>query len=254
MDGRARGRITHHMLLATLRAGLLLCDVPTPALVVDHSSAAAWRGLDAGALDAAIADSSSALLTDLLYVHTSVTAGRDASAGAVGTTTLPLQVTLASLDCSAAQAGGPDAFLGLGVNNHLTGGYYWGRSTGPGASMPAPGVVLRAGADADSPLCLLRESNSNDGKRSEWCEFLTAGDQLQIVPGDVRSALAAFDTLVGITRDGHRGVPRGAEPVVSAAWTREGGAWSRLPWSEAFDVDPKTLPKGAADFLASWEK
>jgi hypothetical protein len=122
--------------------------------------------------------------------------------------------------------------------------------------MPAPGVALRSvDADAaDESMRLVRVENSNDGKRSEWCEFLQPGDQLQLVPRDPHLALAAFDTLLGVTRDGHRGIPRGAEPKVEAAWTREeGGVWRRLPWSAAFEVDEASRPRGAADFLASWE-
>ena len=42
----------------------------------------------------------------------------------------------------------------------------------------ATGVSLSADAD-DNSLQLLRVDNSNDGKRSEWCEFLRAGDQVR---------------------------------------------------------------------------
>ena len=197
-----------------------------------------------------------------IRIITAVTAGRDSGAGAVGTTTLAQRAapdaptTLATLDCTLAQAGGEGAYLSLGVNNHATGGYYWGRSSGPGSAMPAPGVGLVAsGEAADAPLSLVRIENSNDGKRSEWCEFLASGDQCQLVPSSARAALAAFDLVVGVTRDGHRGIPRGAEPIIEAAWTRSsGGAWERLPWSAAFDATPATQPKGAADFLASWKK
>ena len=75
------------MLAAALRAGLLLCDVPTPALLLDHSTAALWRGLSPEALDAALNMPAPPAgeddpLEDLVYLHTAVTSGRDASAGA----------------------------------------------------------------------------------------------------------------------------------------------------------------------------
>jgi hypothetical protein len=249
------------MLSLALKAGLLLCDVPTPALLLDHSTAATTCGLSPEQLDRALNDADAERLTDLLYVHASVTAGRDSSAGAVGTTTsfgfgreaAAEQIRLATLDCTLAQVGGDGAYCGLGLNNHLTGGYYWGRSTGVGAAMEAPGVALAG--EAEGALRLVRVENSNDGKRSEWCEFLTKNDQVQIVPASAEAALAAFDTIVGVTRDGHRGIPRGAEPMIEAAWTRvDGERWERVEWSEAFEVEPDTQPKGPADFLESWKK
>ena len=99
--------------------------------------------------------------------------------------------------------------------------------------MPAPGVRVAVGAAGS--VALLRVANSNDGKRSEWCEFLAPEDQCQLVPGNVAAALDRFGpprqlsstcfagglsepsrnpplgTLVGITRDGDRGVREGAE-------------------------------------------
>ena len=241
-----------------LHSGMYLCDVPTPALLLDHTTAATWRGLSPRALDAAINDADAELLADLLFVHVTTVSGREA-AGAVGATTLAQRETpdapivLATLDCSQRQAGGDASFLGLGMNNHLCGGYYWGRSTGPGAAMPAPGVaLLSTGVDDDDSLRLVRIENSNDGKRSEWCEFLAAGDQMQIVHDLPSVALSSFDVLVGVTRDGHRGVPRGAEPIVEACWVRQGDAWVRIPWSADFEVEPETLPKGPGDFMESW--
>ena len=72
---------------------------------------------------------------------------------------------------------------------------------------------------ADGATCqLVRVANSNDGKRSEWCEFLRKNDQLQIVPPTSRALLASsvHDVLVGVRRVGD-GVPPGAEPIVDAA-------------------------------------
>ncbi len=248
------------MLALALRAGLLLCDVPTPALLLDHSTAATTCGLSPEELDAAINEADAERLTDLLYIHASVTSGRDASAGAVGMTTLPQRaaptepVRLATLDTTLAQVGGDGAYLGLGLNNHMTGGYYWGRSSGIGAAMPAPGVDLAGDVAGEGALRLVRVENSNDGKRSEWCEFLSLDDQVQIVPASATAALAAFDTIVGVTRDGHRGIPRGAEPNIEAAWVNNGERWERVDWSAAFEVEPDAAPKGCADFLESWKK
>lgn len=161
--------------LGALRLGLFLCDVPTPALILDHSTATKWSGLTEAALDAALNMEPSSL-GDVVYTHTAVVSGRDQSAGAVGLTTVQgvcydsNQVVLANLDCSEDDVGGLQSFVGLGLNNHLTGGYYWGRASGPGAAMPAPGVKLAGSSDGAGRLSLLRVDNSNDGKRSEWCE------------------------------------------------------------------------------------
>lgn len=213
--------------LGALRLGLFLCDVPTPALILDHSTATKWSGLTEAALDAALNMEPSSL-GDVVYTHTAVVSGRDQSAGAVGLTTVQgvcydsNQVVLANLDCSEDDVGGLQSFVGLGLNNHLTGGYYWGRASGPGAAMPAPGVKLAGSSDGAGRLSLLRVDNSNDGKRSEWCEFLQRGDQLQVVPASTEALLTAgpFDVLVGVQRVGE-GIPPGAEPRVSAVWQRE---------------------------------
>ena len=219
-------------LLDVLKMGMFLCDVPTPCMVLDHSTAQTWKGLTdvTASLNNAADDE---LLNDLIYLHTSVLSGRE-SCTAVGQTTLSgvagvsERVVLARLDCGLDAAGGDGAYCGLGLNNHFTGGYYWGRASGPGAAMPAPGVELVA----DGATCqLVRVANSNDGKRSEWCEFLRRNDQLQIVPPTPQAILASsvHDVLVGVRRVGE-GVPPGAEPIVDAMWQRlpDGGGWSRV--------------------------
>ena len=217
----------------------MLCDVPTPALILDCTT---FRrsGLQLGECIETLTDPS---FEGLLYVHTAVLQGRDAqSYGAVGTTTRGASTAgtrvvdatvLARLDASRAQCG-LSAYVGLGLNNHFTGGYYWGRCSGPGAALPAPGVSVDD--DREGQLQLVRtegEENSNDGKRSEWCEFLVSGDQIQL---PVRanelaaSGSACFKELVGICRDGDGGVPPGAEPRVEAVWTRsEGESWHQRP-------------------------
>jgi len=221
----------------SLSIGTMLCDVPSPALLLDCTTARR-RGV---ALDSEhLGQLDGERFQDLVYVHASVLTGREASDGPVGTTTRAggtcetSDIVLACLDASASECGGSDAFVGLGLNNHFTGGYYWGRSSGPGAALPAPGVRLRTEGD-DGLLTMVRSAsvlrndgeeanNSNDGKRSEWAEFLRSGDQVQIVvsPGELAAdGAAAFETLVGVTRDGDGGVPPGAEPLVEAVWTRD---------------------------------
>lgn len=226
------------MFLDALRVGMLLCDLPTPALVLDVSTAR--RGLSDADIEAALngggrRGGASDALQDLVYVHSSVRVGRDPAAGAVGLTTVQgggytEYVTLAQLDCTSEQAGGAGSFVCLGLNNHYTPGYYWGNSVGTGAAEPAPGVALRA-EGAGRPLLLERVANTNDGKLSEWCEFLRHGDQISIVPASPAALLAAgpLDVLVGVRRVGE-GVPPGAEPKVGAAWRRDeaSGRWGRL--------------------------
>ena len=240
----------------------MLCDISTPALLLDCTTAR-QRGFTMQTLLETLNEDAADNLSDLVYVHCSVITGRDPSAGPIGTTTrsgasstpsAEESVVLATLDTNRGECGGNHAFLGLGMNNHYTGGYYWGRSSGPGAAMPAPGVELVDGIT--EAIQLRRVENSNDGKRSEWCEFLMTGDQLQIVPGSVSAALEQFDTLVGITRDGDRRVPAGAEPLVEAAWTRQrdSGRWAPLPWSLDFDDKTPTQAKTATDFFALWAK
>ena len=49
----------------------------------------------------------------------------------------------------------------------------------------------------------------------------------------------------------------GAEPVVEAAWTRQGsaGEWERAPWSAPFDdAEGRREPMSAADFFELWAK
>ncbi|EOD37740.1 hypothetical protein EMIHUDRAFT_251966 [Emiliania huxleyi CCMP1516] len=241
-----------------LRAGMMLCDVPTPALLLDCTTAR-QRGLTAAALNACLGSGDSGGLSDLVYVHCSVLIGRKPRDGAIGSTTVAgadcpsaapdASVVLANLDATLEQCGGAGAFLGLGVNNHYTGGYYWGRSSGPGAAMPAPGVRVAVGAAGS--VALLRVANSNDGKRSEWCEFLAPGDQCQLVPGNEdEAALRSLGVCC-----------LGAEPVVEAAWTRRAGRqgsageWERAPWSAPFDdAEGRREPKSAADFFELWAK
>ena len=117
------------------------------------------------------------------------------------------------------------AHLVLGLNNHHVISYYWARSAGSGAAMEAPGVILVYDSTTSSPVQIRWASpegytacNSNDGKRSEWVQFLKEGDQIQLRPNNVKTMLrsAAFrDSIYGITMSGR---PLGSEPIVVCQW------------------------------------
>jgi len=154
---------------------------------------------------------------------------------------------LAEIDATPTLCAGP-AKLVLGLNNHHVGGYYWARSSGAGSSMEAPGVSFgysgssntssnRGGllhwTDANGP----RACNSNDGKRSEWVNFLRLGDTVQLVPTNGQESILQFvqrygsqqptsnvddDALLmsstrifGISSHGR---PMGSEPEVVCVW------------------------------------
>jgi hypothetical protein len=106
-----------------------------------------------------------------------------------------------------------DAHLVLGLNNHHVGSYYWARSAGGGAAMEAPGIALRDGNRLEWESSVsFTDCNSNDGKRSEWVNFLTVGDQVQLRPHDLAASISLFrDNVYGISSAGR---PLGAEPMV----------------------------------------
>lgn len=192
-----------------------------------------------------INESSSRGLTDVgpLYVHTSVTSTekRDAVTSTEGS---GKSLSVCNVDTSIGSVAPGGAYLGLGLANHHVGGYYWARSMGIGASLPAHGIYF--GPADDNPLhgelywkkrgpgdvteTTEESSNSNDGKRSEWADFLAVGDTVQLVLNDPLSILAnaepseeQFNVLVGIRRAGR---PLGADPIVEKIWTRtESGGW-----------------------------
>jgi hypothetical protein len=62
-------------------------------------------------------------------------------------------------------------------------------------------------------------SNSNDGKRSEWADFLTIGDTVQLVPYNTSRVLtdSPFQRMIGVRRLGR---PLGADPIVERIWER----------------------------------
>jgi hypothetical protein len=118
------------------------------------------------------------------------------------------------------------AHLVLGLNNHHVISYYWARSAGGGAAMEAPGVIIVYDASASSSAVEIQWAspegytacNSNDGKRSEWVQYLKAGDQIQLRPNNIEKTLrsATFrDNIYGITMSGR---PLGSEPIVVCQW------------------------------------
>ncbi|KAL3928193.1 MAG: hypothetical protein SGBAC_012751, partial [Bacillariaceae sp.] len=170
----------------------------------------------------------------------------------------------------------PGAFLGIGLANHHVGGYYWARGMGIGASLPAHGIEVRAcvkndedddhdnSDDSRSELYWLKRgpglnaletteesSNSNDGKRSEWADFLATGDTVQLVPKDASALLLQSSssseeegftkTLIGVRRIGR---PLGADPIVEKIWVRSAaGGWvvetAKAKYEEAIAVASK---------------
>jgi hypothetical protein len=115
---------------------------------------------------------------------------------------------------------GPIAQLVLGLNNHHVGSYYWARSAGSGAAMEAPGIELSQGSvlrwkDPEFSKC-----NSNDGKRSEWANFLRPGDQVQLVPANhaLMAHIVYYAKQNGIYGVSTRGRPMGSEPIVACRY------------------------------------
>lgn len=131
----------------------------------------------------------------------------------------------------------PKAHLVLGLNNHHVGSYYWARSAGMGSSMEAPGIsfessnnivnddssnngILRWDAEGGPFVC-----NSNDGKRSEWVNFLRIGDNIQLLPHFEEEAIMAFLKKYGTENETSRiygvsskGRPLGSEPMIVCKW------------------------------------
>ncbi len=173
----------------------------------------------------------------LVYLHSSVIRVRE---DAMGDTNM----FLAELDLAPPSAlASENARLVLGINNHHVGSYYWARSVGMGASMEAPGVyfgqshagkgILRWETEGGSVDC-----NSNDGKRSEWVNFLRIGDNVQLLPVCNEDALLAFSERFNndseaVTEDKwkqsntchiygftSKGRPLGSEPIIVCEWLK----------------------------------
>ena len=81
--------------------------------------------------------------------------------------------------------------------------------------MPTPGVSLE---ELDGFVALRRGvDNTNDGKRSEWVNFLRVGGEVDILPDDPAAALrAAGGEAWGVQRCGR---PMGADPIVERRLT-----------------------------------
>ena len=120
------------------------------------------------------------------------------------------------------------AHLVLGLNNHHVISYYWARSAGSGAAMEAPGVHVVKNDDATSTSSAVQmrwaspegytACNSNDGKRSEWVQYLKEDDQIQLRPNNFETTVrsATFrDSIYGVTMLGR---PLGSEPIVVCRW------------------------------------
>jgi hypothetical protein len=117
------------------------------------------------------------------------------------------------------------ARLVQGLNNHHVGSYYWARAAGLGCSMMAIGVQY---GDVENDRGILQwehesgpiRCNSNDGKRSEWVNFLKVGDTVQLVPSYGQEALMKFLTMYSNRVYGVqiKGRPLGSEPLVVCEW------------------------------------
>jgi hypothetical protein len=131
------------------------------------------------------------------YLHSTVTRSRD---DVIHGEDDPISTFLAEvdLDPTLCCCGGNGAHLVLGLNNHHVGSYYWARSAGAGSSMEAPGVCYGSSkSNSKGVLRWLDENgptacNSNDGKRSEWVNFLRKQDTVQLLPKDGQDTLMEF--------------------------------------------------------------
>ena len=239
----------------------LLSDLPTPTLLIELSLAESALNHTSISLDEYLSkvnncagDNAPSILDGSIFVHTQITdtSVRDEINKDKGSGKSPV---IGRVDvCSQEHIPG-GAFLGIGLSNHHVGGYYWARGMGIGASLEAHGVAFRDVAEAaDSTLRggelywtkrdlesidndgsgVLRgattenSSNSNDGKRSEWADFLVRGDTVQLIPYNTTKVLfeSGFQRIIGVRRMGR---PLGADPIVERVWKRssvENGDWN----------------------------
>lgn len=241
--------------LSTRATALLMRDIPTPSLVIDMQALQRYMdgttGIksspippldllnDRGVMIEPFEEMSTDHVLDctaapfrlcdahkkepFCYLHSSVVRSRDQ---AVKGQDDPVSTFLAELDLTPSTCGGSGAELVLGLNNHHVGSYYWARSAGSGASMEAPGVLFDT-SGACGVLRWEKESgpiacNSNDGKRSEWVNFLRAGDTVQLLPFDVDSAILSMTCSNGqanrIFGVSSKNRPLGSEPAVVCEW------------------------------------
>ncbi len=259
--------------VVTTANALLLCDLPTPSLVIDllalqkkvtgcasrdpnSKKRLAWKPpsiqaqdnqrvpsnilLDPMPLDgfswfdttttnmnAEESVMSSLWTTEgICYLHTRVTRAReDCNPDEDPDTFLAevdlLQKHMQPVDLSEPQKKMEPPTLVLGLNNHHVISYYWARSAGAGAAMEAPGIVYNPqGGQLRWKSRTRTDDNTNDGKRSEWVNFLRVGDAVQLVPHpssvpDVLSAVCLAGRIYGISSQGR---PLGSEPGVICHW------------------------------------
>ncbi len=257
----------------SIRVRDLLSDLPTPTLLIELSLAESALNNTSMSLDDCLrtlgGETNNHIANDMtaldgsIFVHTQImdTSIRDRISQDKGSGKSPV---IGSVDALSQEHVPGGAFLGIGLSNHHVGGYYWARGMGIGASLEAHGVAFREASrssesdsfggelfwkkrDADSTVTdgsgVLRgattdeSSNSNDGKRSEWADFLVRGDTVQLVPYNATTVLreSAFERLVGVRRMGR---PLGADPIVEQIWKRgtlaeeggksNGGIWIPL--------------------------
>jgi hypothetical protein len=216
----------------------LMSDFPTPTLLMELSLAeSAVNETSSPSLDHFLRQSAVRspdelnVLDGALFIHTAIsdTSARDHINQKMGS---GRSLIIGRVDCRPEMVPG-GAFLGIGLANHHVGGYYWARGMGIGASLPAHGVEFRGHEGRDGELVWRKRgpgrdatetteesSNSNDGKRSEWADFLTVGDTVQLVPRDPVKVLleSPFQRLIGVRRLGR---PLGADPIVEQIWTRQ---------------------------------
>ena len=255
-----------HMVAAksedSVKVNDLLSDLPTPTLLIELSLAESALNQTSMSLDEYLRTASAgdnSILDGSIFVHTQITdtSVRDEINRDKGSGKSPV---IGRVDVCSQELLPGGAFLGIGLSNHHVGGYYWARGMGIGASLEAHGVAFRDVPDkADSTggelywkkrdldsidndgSGVLRgattenSSNSNDGKRSEWADFLVRGDTVQLIPYHANSVLfeSGFRRLVGVRRVGR---PLGADPIVERLWERssvesgdgESNAWVPL--------------------------
>jgi len=235
------GRREATTLIEDVKVGNLLSDIPTPCLIMELSLAEnTAEGVDMDEiLSSMVGDSSTVSLDGCLFVHTRVTdtTERDEITREKGSGKSSI---ICNVDVPPEWIPG-GAYLGIGLANHHVGGYYWARGMGMGASLPAHGVNFglsddmkvgrlfwkKRGPGMDAMETTEESSNSNDGKRSEWADFLSVGDTVQLIPYQTSEVLCSskFDTILGMRRIGR---PLGADPIVERIWQRSRD--SRLSW------------------------
>jgi hypothetical protein len=201
------------------------------------------------------------VLDGSIFIHTQVTdtSIRDQINREVGSGKSSI---IASVDVTSKNHVPGLAYVGIGLSNHHVGGYYWARGMGIGASLEAHGVLFREASPSSSssrdinssnddenevpgelywkrrdPSMSVSQgattdvsSNSNDGKRSEWIDFLQVGDTVQLVPLNVSRVLreSNFQRLIGVRRIGR---PLGSDPIVERIWKRSTSVEGSSPGS-----------------------